>query len=213
MHTYTLEFAEYIRKKEDITDRCEDMLGTYLVHLSTKQISEQDGKEAANLLKIIGDFKRIADCGVNLLDSAGEMKDKSVTLSETAKTELEVISSAVQEILGLALAAFLNDNIQAAGKAEPLEQVIDAPKEKLRSRHIFRMQQSLCSIDAGFIWSDLLINLERTSDHCTNIVGCVIDIAHHNMNIHGPLREIKNDSDDFKKQFQFYTKKYMLMKI
>ncbi|MBS6475250.1 MAG: Na/Pi cotransporter family protein [Clostridiales bacterium] len=212
LHAYTPVLAESIRKKEDITDRYEDMLGTYLVHLSTKQISEQDSTEAAKLLKIIGDFERIADHGVNLLDSAEEMKDKSVTLSETARAELEVISSAVHEILGLALAAFLNDDIQAAQKVEPLEQVIDALKEKLRTSHILRMQQSRCSIDAGFIWSDLLTNLERTSDHCSNIAGCVIDIAHHNMNIHESLREFKNDSDDFKKQFQYYTEKYNLAK-
>lgn len=212
LYTYTPALAESIRKKEDITDRYEDMLGTYLVHLSTKQISEQDSTEAAKLLKIIGDFERIADHGVNLLDSAEEMRDKGVTLSEAAMAEFEVISSAVHEILDLALTAFLKDDIQAAEKVEPLEQVIDALKEKLRTRHILRMQQSRCSIDAGFIWSDLLTNLERTSDHCSNIAGCVIDIAHHNMNIHESLREIKNDSDDFKKQFKFYTEKYRLSK-
>ncbi len=212
LHTYTPVLAESIRKKEDITDRYEDMLGTYLVHLSAKQISEQDSTDAAKLLKLIGDFERIADHGVNLLDSAEEMKNKSVTLSETAKAELAVISSAVHEILGLALVAFLNDDIQAAKKVEPLEQVIDDLKEKLRTSHILRMQQGHCSIDAGFIWSDLLTNLERTSDHCSNIAGCVIDIAHYNINIHESLREIKNDSDDFKRQFQFYTEKYNLSK-
>ena len=212
LHQYTPELAEAIRKKEDITDHYEDMLGTYLVHLSSRQISEQDSAEAAKLLKIIGDFERIADHGVNLLDSAEEMKEKSVRLSETAKEELEVISSAVCEILDLALMAFLNDDLKAAEKVEPLEQVIDALKETLRTSHILRMQQGRCSIDAGFIWSDLLTNLERTSDHCSNIAGCVTDMAHHNMNIHESLREIKNDSEDFKKQFQFYTEKYKLLK-
>ncbi len=213
LHQYTPELAEAVRKKEDITDHYEDMLGTYLVHLSSKQISEQDSAEAAKLLKIIGDFERIADHGVNLLDSAEEMKEKKVTLSEKAKAEFEVISSAVREILDLALMAFLNNDLNAAGKVEPLEQVIDVLKETLRTSHILRMQQGRCSIDAGFIWSDLLTNLERTSDHCSNIAGCIIDMAHHNMNIHESLREVKNDSEDFKKQFQFYTKKYMLTEI
>lgn len=213
LHQYTPELAGAVRKKEDITDHYEDMLGTYLVHLSSKQISEQDSAEAAKLLKIIGDFERIADHGVNLLDSAEEMKEKKVTLSEKAKAEFEVISSAVREILDLALMAFLNNDLNAAGKVEPLEQVIDVLKETLRTSHILRMQQGQCSIDAGFIWSDLLTNLERTSDHCSNIAGCIIDMAHHNMNIHESLREVKNDSEDFKKQFQFYTKKYMLTEI
>lgn len=210
LRTYTPALAESVRRKENITDRYEDMLGTYLVHLSTKQISEQDSTEAAKLLKMIGDFERIADHGVNLLDSAEEMRDKGVTFSETAAAELEVISSAVHEILEMALTAFLNDDIRTAEKVEPLEQVIDVLKEKLRTNHILRMQQSRCSIDVGFIWSDLLTNLERTSDHCSNIAGCVIDISRHNMNIHESLREIKNDSEDFKRQFKFYTEKYSL---
>lgn len=210
LHEYTPEFAETIRKEEDITDHYEDMLGTYLVHLSSKQISEQDSTEAAKLLKIIGDYERIADHGVNLLDSAEEMQEKNVALSETAKAELKVITAAVREILDLSLTAFLNDDIQAAKKVEPLEQVIDTLKEKLRTSHILRMQQGRCSIDAGFIWSDVLTNLERTSDHCSNIAGCVIDIMHHNMNIHESLRVFKNDSDDFRKQFEEYSKKYAL---
>lgn len=210
LYQYTPELAENIRRKEDVTDRYEDMLGTYLVHLSLKQISEQDSREAAKILKIIGDFERIADHGVNLLDSAEEIKEKSVNLTESAKAELEVISSALNEILDLTLAAFLNDDIKSAEKVEPLEQVIDQLKERLRTNHILRMQQGRCSIDAGFIWSDLLTNLERTSDHCSNIAGCVIDIANHNMNIHESLREFKNSSDDFRRQFEEYSNKYSL---
>lgn len=210
LRQYTPERAESIHKKEEITDRYEDMLGTYLVHLSTKQISEQDSAEAAKLLKIIGDFERIADHGVNLLDSAVEMREKDVSLTESAKSELQVISSAVSEILELALTAFLNDDIAAAEKVEPLKQVIYILKEKLRTSHILRMQQGACSIDAGFVWSDLLTNLERTSDHCSNIAGCVIDIAHRNMNIHESLREFRNDSEDFRTHFKAYQEKYKL---
>lgn len=210
LYKYTPELAETIRKKEDMTDRYEDMLGTYLVHLSSKQISGQDSAEAAKLLKIIGDFERIADHGVNLLDSAEEMNEKDVILTDTARSEFDIISAAVREILDLALTSFLNNDIQAAEKVEPLEQVIDALKEKLRTSHILRMQQGLCSIDAGFIWSDLLTNLERTSDHCSNIAGCVIDIAQHNMNLHESLREFKSDSEKFRIQFEEYSKKYVL---
>lgn len=210
LHRYTPELSESIHKKEEITDRYEDMLGTYLVHLSTKQISEQDSAEAAKLLKIIGDFERIADHGVNLLDSAEEMKEKGVSFTNSAESEFQVISSAVYEILKLALTAFLNDDITAAEKVEPLEQVIDILKEKLRTSHILRMQQGACSIDAGFVWSDLLTNLERTSDHCSNIAGCVIDIAHRNMNIHESLRDFRNDNEDFRTQFKAYKEKFKL---
>lgn len=210
MHRYTPELAESIHKKEEITDRYEDMLGTYLVHLSTKQISEQDSAEAAKLLKIIGDFERIADHGVNLLDSAKEMKEKGVSFTNSAESEFRVISSAVYEILELATTAFIKDDITAAEKVEPLEQVIDILKEKLRTNHILRMQQGACSIDAGFVWSDLLTNLERTSDHCSNIAGCVIDIAHRNMNIHESLRDFRNDNEDFRTQFKAYKEKFRL---
>ncbi len=210
LHRYTPELAESIHKKEEITDRYEDMLGTYLVHLSTKQISEQDSAEAAKLLKIIGDFERIADHGVNLLDSAKEMKEKGVSFTNSAESEFQVISSAVYEILELATTAFINDDITAAEKVEPLEQVIDILKEKLRTNHILRMQQGACSIDAGFVWSDLLTNLERTSDHCSNIAGCVIDIAHRNMNIHESLRDFRNDNEDFRTQFKAYKEKFRL---
>lgn len=210
LHRYTPELSESIHKKEEITDRYEDMLGTYLVHLSTKQISEQDSAEAAKLLKIIGDFERIADHGVNLLDSAEEMKEKGVSFTNSAESEFQVISSAVYEILELALTAFLNDDITAAEKVEPLEQVIDILKEKLRTSHILRMQQGACSIDAGFVWSDLLTNLERTSDHCSNIAGCVIDIVHRNMNIHESLRDFRNDNEDFRTQFKAYKEKFKL---
>lgn len=210
LHQYTPELAESIRKKEEMTDRYEDMLGTYLVHLSTKQISEQDSAEAAKLLKIIGDFERIADHGVNLLDSAEEMKEKGVSFTESAEAEFQVISSAVYEILDLSLMAFLNDDLKSAYLVEPLEQVIDGLKESLRTRHILRLQQGDCSIDAGFIWSDLLTNLERTSDHCSNIAGGVIDFAHNNMNIHESLRNFRNDSEDFRTHFKAYQEKFRL---
>lgn len=210
LHRYTPELAGAIRKKEEMTDRYEDMLGTYLVHLSTKQISEQDSAEAAKLLKIIGDFERIADHGVNLLDSAEEMKEKGVSFTESAESEFQVFSSAVYEILDLSLMAFLNDDLKSAYRVEPLEQVIDGLKESLRTRHILRLQQGDCSIDAGFIWSDLLTNLERTSDHCSNIAGGIIDFAHNNMNIHESLRNFRNDSEGFRTHFKAYQEKFRL---
>ena len=210
LREYTPALASSIREKENRTDHCEDILGTYLVNLSTRRISEADSREAAKLLKIIGDFERISDHAVNILESAEELRDKKLSFSESAASELTVVSAAVRDILDLSLQAFLDDDLNAASMVEPLEQVIDQLKEQLRTRHILRMQKGDCSIGAGFAWSDLLTNLERTADHCSNIAGCVIDIAHDNMNLHQSLREFRNDSEDFRRQFREYQKKYAL---
>ncbi len=210
LYSYSSKSAEAIRKKEEKTDYYEDILGTYLVKLSGKQMSEADNAEAAKLLKIIGDFERISDHAVNLLESAEEMQDKGLAFTSEAAAELKVISSAVSEIMDLSLDAFLTDNQTAAFMVEPLEQVIDLLKEQIRTRHILRLQRGVCSIDAGFIWSDLLTNLERTADHCSNIAGCVIDMMHNNMNLHESLRNFRNDSEDFKQQFKTYSGKYKL---
>ena len=212
LREYSSELAESIRQKEETTDHYEDILSTYLVHLSTRQISASDSAEAAKLLKIIGDFERIADYSVNLLESAEEIKDKGISFTSAARSELKVISSAVYEILDLALTAFLKEDLNSAEKVESLAQVIDILKEEMRSSHILRLQQGNCSIDTGFIWSDLLTNLERTSAHCSNIAGCMIDIAHHNMNLHESLRDFRNDSEIFRRHFTAYTQKYSLAK-
>ena len=210
LRSYTPALAASIREKEDKTDHYEDILGTYLVNLSTRQISEADSREAAKLLKMIGDFERIADHAVNILESAEELRDKELRFTEDASSDLTVVSAAVRDILDLSLTAFLHDDLNAASMVEPLEQVIDQLKEQLRTRHILRMQKGDCSIDAGFAWSDLLTNLERTADHCSNIAGCVIDIAHGNMDIHQSLRAFRTGSEDFRQRFQEYQRKYVL---
>lgn len=208
--SYSSDAAQRIREKEELTDHYEDILGTYLVHLSAKQISEADSAEAAELLKIIGDFERIADHGVNLLESFEELRDKGLSLTAEARREYAVLSAAIGEILDISLTAFLDRDVNAARNVEPLEQVIDILKEKLRTCHILRLQSGKCSIDAGFVWSDMLTNLERVSDHCSNIAGCVIDMADGNMNIHESLREMRRDNDDFRVRFEEYRMKYML---
>ena len=208
---YSPELAASVREKEDKTDHYEDILGTYLVNLSTHRISEADSREAAKLLKIIGDFERIADHAVNLVESAEELRDKGLTLTDAAAGELAVLSAAVGDILDLSLAAFLQNDLDAAARVEPLEQVIDQLKEQLRTRHILRLQKGECTIGAGFAWLDLLTNLERTADHCSNIAGCVIDAAHDNMNLHQSLREARSDSEEFRQRYREYSRKYTLL--
>lgn len=208
---YSTKLDEDIREKESKTDHYEDILGTYLIKLSSNQVSEQDSAEAAKLLKMIGDFERISDHAVNILESAEEMNSKDLKFSESAMKELGVLTDAVEEILDLALRAFLDEDVEAASKVEPLEEVIDGLKEQMRTRHILRLQQGDCSIDAGFVWSDLLTNLERTADHCSNIAVCVLD-AGSDMNIHESLHEMKAYNDDFKAEFEKYAAKYSIAK-
>lgn len=207
---YSPDTAREIREKEALTDHYEDILSTYLVHLSARQISESDSTEAAELLKIIGDFERIADHSVNLLDSFEELETKGLSLTKEAHREYAVLSAAIVEILDLSLSAFLGHDVAVAQSVEPLEQVIDILKEKMRTCHILRLQSGKCAIDVGFVWSDMLTNLERVSDHCSNIAGCVMDIADHNMNIHESLRAMRLDSEDFRVRFDEYRMKYAL---
>ena len=210
LRDYLPEAAAAVRDQEAKTDHDEDILGTYLVNLSARQISEADSREAAKLLKMIGDFERIADHAVNLVESAEELRGKDLRLTDAASGELAVISAAVSDILELALAAFLHNDLEAAAKVEPLEQVIDRLKERLRTRHILRLQKGGCTIDAGFVWLDMLTNLERTADHCSNIAGCVIDAAHDNLNLHQSLREVRDGSEDFQERYREYTHRYAL---
>lgn len=207
---YSSELAVKIRTAEEETDHYEDILGTYLVKLSARRISENDSNEAAKLLKMIGDLERISDHAVNLVISAEELRDKDLHLSESAKAELAVMSAAVDEILDLSLAAFLNDDLHSADLVEPLHQVIGGLKETMRTNHILRLQQSRCGIEVGFVWSDLLTDLERVSGHCSNIAGCVIDMAAGNLNLHESFHEIRKDNAEYRSQFNTFAGKYAL---
>ena len=213
LNAYTPELAAQVRKAEDQTDHYEDILGTYLVKLSTRRISASDSNEAAKLLKIIGDFERISDHAVNLVQSAEELTSKEMSLSAQASKELKVLTGAVSEILDLSLDAFLHNDLRPAGLVEPLEQVIDELKEQLRTAHILRLQQEKCSIEAGFIWSDLLTDLERVSDHCSNIAGCVMDMHEGNLNLHESVRALKEDREKFSDRYMVYRKKYRIETI
>ena len=207
---YTPELAAAIRQGEQRCDHYEDVLGTYLVKLSTRQMGAAESEEATELLKTIGDFERISDHAVNVLESAEELRAKGLTFSRAAQSELDVLSRAVRDILQLALRAFREKDTAAAGQVEPLEQVIDALKEQMRTRHILRMRQGQCSIETGFVWCDLLTDLERTSDHCSNIAGCVIDAAQHNLNLHETLHNMHHSDGEYRRQFDACAEIYRL---
>ncbi len=207
---YDPEIAANIREVEKKIDRYEDTLGTYLVKLSRHQMSDSDSTEVSKLLKAIGDFERISDHSVNILESAEELREKKgMEFTDSAKLELDNLCGAVNEILNLSMDAFCNNNLDAARRVEPLEQVIDGLKIKMRNGHIARLKDGNCSIENGFVWSDLITNLERTADHCSNIAVCVIDAAANNMNLHSSLEYLKADSEHFKSEFALFADKYM----
>ncbi len=206
---YDQEKINFILETEEKTDHYEDLISTYLVKLSSEQITDEDSIESAKLLKAVGDLERISDHAVNLVDSANELKEKGLSFSEEAKAELENLINAVNEILDMSHKAFTQTDLVSAARVEPLEQIIDRLKENLRTSHMVRLQKGDCSMETGFVWSDILTALARTSDHCSNIAGCVIDGEKHNLNIHSSLREAKKYSTYFKEQYEKYEAKYI----
>ena len=204
------KYSCHIREDEAKTDHYEDIIGSYLVKLSARKIGENDSALAAEYLRLIGDFERIADHSVNVLEAAEEMRRKGITFSPAAQEEYAVIADAVREVTALAYDAYVSGDLSAAEKVEPLEQVIDDLKEELRTRHIRRMQQGTCGIEAGFIWSDLLNDLERVSDHCSNIACCMIEGIDRSLRRHEVLQSIRGSGEAFDQTYRFFRGKYML---
>ena len=207
---YTPELAARIREGETLCDHDEDILGTYLVKLSACKLGPAQSEEAAGLLKSIGDLERISDHAVNVLESAEELRQKKLSFSPAAQAELAVLSAAVRKILTLTEESFETADVAKAAQVEPLEQVIDLLKEQMRTRHILRMQQGACGIETGFVLCDLLTDLERTSDHCSNIAGCTIDTAQHNLNLHETLQAVKLGDEGFRRAMHNYAMEYKL---
>ena len=202
--------AEEIRNDESRVDHLEDILGTYLVKLSSQRLTDEDSTKVTKLLKVISDFERISDHSVNVVESAEELKEKGIVFTPEAEKEMDTLSNAVVEILDLTAFAFINNDLDFARKVEPLEQVIDDLKVRLRDGHIRRLQTGDCSIEAGFVLTDLITNLERTADHCSNVALCTIDAKDNNMNLHESLADIKQNSTYFKEQYKTYSDKYLL---
>ena len=207
---YDKVIADRIREAENNTDHLEDLISTYLLKLTSRHLGDEESVKATEYLKLIGDYERIADHAVNILESAEEIVNKNVEFSDDAVDEYRTICAAVTEILNLSFSAFSEEDIEAARKTEPLEEVIDMLKEDLRTRHFLRLQRGECSVAAGFVWSDLLTNLERVSDHCSNISGCVLDSVGSTMNIHENQRVLKNTNEEYKQEYNFFQHKYRL---
>ena len=208
---YDEKLAQSVRDAEEKVDKYEDSLGTYLVKVSSKSMSEADSHEVSKLLHMIGDFERISDHAVNMVESAEEIHSKGLSFSSAAKNEIMAMMDAVSEIIGLSLEAFENNDLVKATQVEPLEQVVDSLKLQLKSAHVNRLRKNECTIEMGFVLSDLLTNLERVSDHCSNIAVCLIEIAHDSFDMHEYIQSLKEEhGGQFKKTFEYYLEKYSI---
>jgi len=208
---YDSKKADAVRDGEDAADKMEDALGSYLVKLSAENMLANDSHKASMLLHIIGDYERISDHAVNIAESAEEMKDKKLSFSAEAQKELATLTAAVSEILTLTEEAFTQKNLATALHVEPLEQVIDDLRDKIKANHVLRLQKSECTIEHGFILSDLLNNLERVADHCSNVAACLLEMREHDgMAMHKYLSALHNSGGDFDARYNDYAKKYAL---
>lgn len=208
---YDAAAAEEIREAEEKTDVYEDMLGSYLVKLSERDMAVEDSHEVTKLLHIIGEFERISDHAVNIVESAEELKDKSISFSQTATDELLALAGAVDEIVLITKDALVQNDMAMAATVEPLEQVVDHLKNQIRLRHTLRLQKSECTIEHGFVLSDILTNLERVSDHCSNIAGCLIEMSRHEaLGVHEYLQTVKAGGEEFNRLYEEYLEKYNL---
>ena len=207
---YSSETAKSILDDEDKSDRYEEALNSYLIKLSAHKMNEKDGEEATKLLKTVGDLERISDHAVNILEAVEELREKNLSLTEEALSDFATLSAAISEILDLSYTAFANNSTEAALSIEPLEEVIDNLKEQMRTRHILRMQQGNCNVEAGFAWSDLLTDIERTSDHCSNMGKSIINTKFNRIHNKDIIRAAEKNSDEFMVKFKAYDEKYAL---
>lgn len=209
--SYKAETAQYIRENEELIDKYEDKLGTYLVRLSNNELSENLSHSIARMLHSIGDFERIGDHALNICKVAEEMHNKNIHFSDEAKKEIAVITNAVTEILNMTVDSFINDDIELAAHVEPLEQVIDTLNKKLKARHVARLQSGECTIELGFVFTDLLTNYERVSDHCSNVAVYTMQLPSDKLDAHKYLAKIKNsETGAFVDDFNMYAEKYSL---
>ena len=201
--------ADEVLRKEDAVDHYEDVLGTYLVKLSAKHLSGEDNRTINTLLHTIGDFERVSDHAVNIIKTAEEIRTKNIKFSEEALNDLSVLEAAVQDIVNRTVDAFQKGDTYAAGKIEPLEQVVDGLVREVKTRHIARLQAGVCTIEYGFVLDDLLTNYERIADHCSNIAVAMIEVAADKFDTHEYLANVKHGgSVKFEQRYEKYRGRY-----
>lgn len=211
LDSYDKKIADKIREAEERSDIYEDALASYLVKLSSRSMDEADSREVTMLLHMVSDLERIGDHAVNIVEAAEEMQDGDVRFSEAAKEQLSYLYRAVCEIVSITERAFCDGDVETALLVEPLEQVVDDLRDEIRRRHVSRLQKSECTLEHGFLLSEILTNLERVADHCSNIAGCLIEMtAHDSLDIHGYLRRVRASAPEFKESYASFSEKYSL---
>ena len=209
--TYDAKKCAEVIDNENAIDIFEDKIGSYILKISSKDLSENDSKIVSSMLHTIGDLERISDHAVNIVEAAEEMHSKKIKFSQQALRELPVIVNAVSEILDMSINAFVNNDVNLAKNVEPLEDVIDQLRSDLKTRHIERLRNGKCTIELGFILQDLLTNFERVSDHCSNIAVYLIQVSDNSMDTHEYMNELKKlDRSEFMDEFNDYKNKYIL---
>jgi len=209
LKSYNSKISDKVVEGETAIDNFEDKLNGYLVKISKSSITSSDGRTVSKIMHTIGNLERISDHAVNLVESACEIHDKQLSFSEECKKEIEIISEAITENINKAFDAYIKDDLFLAHKVEPLEEVVDTLSDELKNRHIERLQNGECTVELGYIYQDILTNLERISDHCSNIAGCMIEIE-EKTNIHAYLHNVKKNDEEFRREYRSYSENYFL---
>ena len=208
---YDENIAEAIINNETEVDEYEDATSSYLLQISEQDLSQKDSREVSQLLHVVGDVERIADHAVNIMDAAKEIRNKNISFSPEAQRELSVMANAVREILSLAVEALVNEDLNVAKKVEPLEQIIDKLNHKIKRNHVERLRTGNCTIELGFVLSDILANFERVSDHCSNIAVCLLEIENNSLQTHEYLHNVKETgANEFFEFYDMYKQRYSL---
>ena len=210
LKNYDEAVAEEVVHLEGVVDKYEDQLGSYLVKLSGKATSEEDSRTVSLLLHSIGDYERISDHAINILESAKEMHEKGMVFSKKAKEELEVFTRAIEDIMNMTFIVFVDEDVDMAKSVEPLEEMIDFLSDELKNRHIGRLREGKCTIEQGFVFSDITTNFERISDHCSNIAVSLIEIKDDEYDTHRYLDTVKHDSARFAEEYANCRERYAL---
>ena len=208
---YDEEKVQLVSNLEDKVDKYEDILGTYLLKISSKNLSEKDSEDLTMLLHTIGNFERISDHACNITQAARQMYEKKLEFSEKAKEELDVFRAALTDIVDIAFECFTKKDDNLAKNVESLEEVIDDLNMELKARHVRRLREGRCTLDLGFVLSDITTNFERVADHCSNIAVCLIQIKNDGFDTHGYMDTVKReDNEQFKSKFSMYKKQFKL---
>ena len=207
---YQSDQVKLVKDKEEEIDHYEDLIGSYLLKIYTKEISKEDSIECSKLFRALSDFERIGDHAYNIAENLKKMNKRHLVFSNEAMEELYTYKEAVLECLTLTLDAFINNDAENAVNIEPLENVIDHLNYLLQQNHIDRLKRNVCSVEVEFAWNTLIDELERVADHCSNIAAMLIDVQNEKLNLHEVVKEIKNDSDNYRRKFEEYNARYTI---